>query len=279
MNPPTSEEISRSHSDIDHPTRSVPHHWIMGIRFHTLPMPEVVSLLKSAIEHKKPIQVSFANAQTVAMCWRDKTLRDVINRSTLTFPDGMSIVWGGRMLGLSIRHRIAGPDAMAELCRQAAHDGHRIFLLGTSVETLSALRRALERKFPGIQIVGTFSPPMAVRFTPEQTNAMLAAVNSSKPDILFVGLSFPKQERWIEENLQRIQAPVSLGVGAAFDFLSDRIPRAPEWLQKRGLEWLHRLSCEPRRLWRRYLWGNIIFLGLLAAERLRRRFGSSATKK
>ena len=113
---------------------------------------------------------------------------------------------------------------------------------------------------------------MSVRFSAADTEAMLAAIHAASPDILFVGLSFPKQERWIAENIGRINVPLSLGVGAAFDFLSGRIPRAPLWLQTRGLEWLHRLSCEPRRLWRRYLWGNLIFGGLLVAERIRRRF-------
>lgn len=250
---------------------AVPSYPLMGVRFHTLPMDEVISLFHRVISERKSAQVSFANAQTVAMCWRDRSLRDVINRSTYTFPDGMSIVWGGRMAGLPIRHRIAGPDAMEELCRQAVPNGHRIFLLGTSTQNLSALRQALERKCPGINIAGAYSPPMASRFSPEQTSAMLDAVNATDADILFVGLSFPKQERWIGENLHRIKAPLVLGVGAAFDFLSERIPRAPDWLQERGLEWLFRLWCEPRRLWRRYLWGNLIFLGLLAVVRIRRR--------
>lgn len=253
------------------PAAAVPSYSLLGIRFHSLLMDDVLALMARLIEERRPAQISFANAQTVAMCWRDRSLRDVINGSTYTFPDGMSVVWGGRMLGLDIRERIAGPDVMARLCGYAAEADYRVFLLGSSPDTLADLDGALGTRYPALRIAGTYSPPMAVRFSPEQTKDMLEAINAADPDILFVGLSFPKQERWIAENLHRINAPLVLGVGAAFDFLSDRIPRAPEWLQKRGLEWLFRLWCEPRRLWRRYLWGNLIFLGLLAAERCRRR--------
>ncbi len=256
-----------------------PSYDIMGIRFHTLYMPKAIEFMDSLIQARKPVQISFANAQTVAMGWRDHDIRNVLNRSTYTFPDGMSIVWGGRMLGRPIKERVDGPNATALLCDLAARKGYRVFLLGTSPENLHALKVALEARSPGLVISGIFSPPMTDRFTPEQTDAMLAAINASRSDILLVGISCPKQERWIAANLDRIQVPLNLGVGAAFDFLSGKIPRAPAWLQKRGFEWLFRLWCEPRRLWRRYLWGNLIFVTLLVYAYVHKRFTEPAVSR
>jgi N-acetylglucosaminyldiphosphoundecaprenol N-acetyl-beta-D-mannosaminyltransferase len=251
-------------------TQHAPSFDVLGIRFHTLLMADAAPFIDNLIRARKPVQISFANAQTVAMGWRDPEIQAALNRSHFTFPDGMSIVWGGRMLGIPIQERLAGPDVTAALCRLAALRGYGVFLLGTSDENLRALEAQLVAANPGLRILGMFSPPMCERFSREQSDEMVARVNASKADILLVGLSCPKQERWIAANIDRLEVPVSLGVGAAFDFLSGRIPRAPGWLQKRGLEWLFRLWCEPRRLWRRYLWGNLIFVSLLLAERARR---------
>ena len=193
----------------------------------------------------------------------------------------MSIVWGARVLRLKLPERVAGPDLMNALAGRAAEKGYRVFLLGTSDENLQQLKKKFCASWPGLNVVGIYSPPMSEKFTPDQTAAIIERVRAAKPDILFVGLSCPKQERWIAENLQQIQVPVSLGVGAAFDFLAGRIPRAPEWLRRRGLEWVHRLWCEPGRLWRRYLIGNSVFLYLLFRERIKfklakKRFSASS---
>ena len=252
---------------------------VLGVRFHSLTMDEALDLLEKRIELRKPAQITFANAQTVAMCWQDRTLRAVINRSDYTFPDGMSIVWGGRWLKKLVKCRLPGPDVTSELCRRAAARGYGVFLLGTSDENLAALKGALERKSPGLRIVGTYSPPMSESFSPEQSAAMVNAVNASRADVLLVGLSCPKQERWIGDNLSRLTSPVNMGVGAAFDFLSGRIPRAPEWFQDHGFEWVYRLWCEPRRLWKRYLWGNLVFLTLLSLRRLRLMIGLASENK
>jgi N-acetylglucosaminyldiphosphoundecaprenol N-acetyl-beta-D-mannosaminyltransferase len=262
----------------DNSTLAVPSIVLFGVRFHLLRMEDVLALFQQVIRSRKPVQVSFANAQTVAMCWRDPSLRAVVNGSHYTFADGMSIVWGARMLGTRIPGRIAGPDATASLCRLAAERNQRIFLLGSSIETLTALKRSLEENHPGIVIAGMFSPAMTVKFSADQSDEMIRVIRQANADILLVGLSFPKQERWISENIDRLDVPLCLGVGAAFDFLSSRIPRAPEWIQKRGFEWLFRLWCEPRRLWRRYLWGNLIFLGLLLSERLKKKFSEASIR-
>jgi N-acetylglucosaminyldiphosphoundecaprenol N-acetyl-beta-D-mannosaminyltransferase len=225
--------------------------------------------MEKLIEEKSPRQINFSNAQTVALCHRNRELAGIINGADLNMADGMSIVWGARFLGLKMPERVAGPDVMRALCQRAAAKGHRIFLMGSSVANLEKLSRALEANAPGLHIAGTYSPPWCERFSEEETQIIISHLKASQPDILFVGVSCPKQERWIAENLNRLGVPLCLAVGAAFDFLSGRIPRAPEFMRKRGLEWLYRLWCEPRRLWKRYLLGNLIFFMLLLKERFR----------
>lgn len=249
---------------------AIPEIKIFGLRFNPVSLEDAVAALGRAVENRERTQVNFANAQTVALARRDGFITDLLNRSRFTFPDGMSIVWGGRMLGHRIPERVAGPDLMAALCQRAATRGWKIFLLGSCPENLERLASQLMAASPTLQIVGKMSPPVREQFNAQESMDMVSAVNASGADILFVGISCPKQERWIDAHLAELKTPLNLGVGAAFDFLSGRIPRAPEWLQVRGLEWLYRLWCEPRRLWRRYLWGNLVFLSLLSAERIRR---------
>ncbi len=244
-------------------------HNVLGVEFHCVTMYQTLDQIEKYIAERKPRQVCFANAYTVSLCRANQVLRDSLNRFDLIVADGMSIVWGARILGIQFPERVPGPDLMLKLCERAAEKAYRIFLMGTSDENLLQLNAALVKKFPNLQITGMHSPPVRDRFTEEDTKIMLAKIDASEPDILFVGISCPKQELWIAENLYRLPAPVSLGVGAAFDFLSGLIPRAPEWLRSRGFEWLYRLWREPRRLWRRYLLGNFVFVSLLVKERIK----------
>jgi N-acetylglucosaminyldiphosphoundecaprenol N-acetyl-beta-D-mannosaminyltransferase len=174
-------------------------------------------------------------------------------------------------LKLNIPERVAGPDLAEALCQRAEKRGYRLFFMGSSQENLDMLKKALLGRYPALNIVGMLSPSMCDRFSDEENQKIIAEVRHAAPDILFVGISTQKQEIWMSENLQKLNVPASLGVGAAFDFLSGRVPRAPEWLQKNGLEWMYRLFCEPKRLWKRYLLGNALFLYLLIKESLRRR--------
>jgi N-acetylglucosaminyldiphosphoundecaprenol N-acetyl-beta-D-mannosaminyltransferase len=198
----------------------------------------------------------------------------LINGSDLTLADGMSIVWGGRWVGANLPERIAGPDLTESLCAKAETTGYKIFLMGSSEQNLAALQSVLLARWPKLQISGTYSPAMCERFDESETLRILDRIAQTQTDILLVGMSAPKQEIWIAENRHRLNVPVTIGIGAAFDFLSGRIPRAPKHLQQMGLEWLYRLWCEPRRLWRRYLLGNAVFLSLLAKQRFRQRYES-----
>ena len=154
---------------------------------------------------------------------------------------------------------------MENLCARAA-DGIPRFPMGSSMDNLNQLKDVLLKRWPSLSIVGVHSPSVCDRFDEVETLKILNEIHATTPDILFVGVSMPKQEIWIAENLHRLNVPVNIGVGVAFDFLSGRIPRAPQFMQSAGLEWLYRLSCEPRRLWRRYVLGNIVFISMLIEE-------------
>lgn len=241
---------------------------VLGVRFHSLAMHEAVRTIETFIQERRARHICLSNAYTLSVSQYDHEFKTTLNHADLVLPDGMSIVWGSRWIGVRLPQRVAGPDLAKNLCELASQKGYSIYLMGSSEENLQQLKSVLIKRWPALKIVGHHSPSMCDRISEAENKAILERIHEAHPDILFVGMSAPKQEKWIAENLSRLEVPVSIGVGAAFDFLSGRIPRAPGVLQRSGLEWLHRLACEPRRLWRRYLLGNAIFLSLLLTERL-----------
>jgi N-acetylglucosaminyldiphosphoundecaprenol N-acetyl-beta-D-mannosaminyltransferase len=255
-------------------TGTLPEVSVLGVRFHCLTMSKIIEILNRFITEGKPRQVCLSNAYTVTLSQKDRGLRNLLNRADLVLPDGMSIVWGSRWIGKHIPQRIAGPDLMEALCDEAARKNYSIFLMGSSPENLNALKEVLLKRWPRLPIAGLYSPPMCEQLSENENQRIFSEIERTRPQILFVSMSCPKQEKWIAENLEHLHMPLAIGVGAAFDFMSGRIPRAPLWLQRTGFEWLHRLSCEPRRLWKRYLLGNFVFLSLLLKESLVKRLFS-----
>jgi len=265
---PSISTVSALPAAVTEKTSTLPVISLLGVTFHALSMNDTMDVLETFIREQRPRQVCLSNAYTVALCQKDLELKSVLNKADLVLADGMSIIWGGRWIGAQVPERIAGPDLMYEFSLLAATKGYRIYLMGSTEATLQKLKEQLLTLCPGIQIAGTYSPAMCEKLSEKENLNILEAIRSANAHILFVGMSCPKQEIWISENLHRLPVPVSLGVGAAFDFLSGNVPRAPDWLRKNGLEWLYRLYCEPRRLWRRYLLGNAVFLAALAKASL-----------
>jgi len=250
-------------------TTAIPAATLLGIRFHCVTMVQVYERICEFLRTKIPHQVCLSNAYTVSVCWKDAELRASLDQADLVLADGMSIVWGGRLIGVNIPCRIAGPDLAEYICEQAARAGHRIFFLGSTPENLAQLNREVLRRWPNLQIAGLYSPPMCDKLSAEDNAIVFNILEAAKPDILFVGMSMPKQEKWIASNRTHLKVPVAIGIGAAFDFLSGRVKRAPKAFQMAGMEWLYRLWCEPRRLWKRYFLGNFIFLSHLGVAWLR----------
>jgi N-acetylglucosaminyldiphosphoundecaprenol N-acetyl-beta-D-mannosaminyltransferase len=196
----------------------------------------------------------------------DPSFRAVMNQADLVTPDGVPLVWGLRLLGVEGATRVYGPDLVPRVCRVARDEGIAVGFYGGTPESLSGIVAALSGRFPGLQVSYRSSPPFRP-LRPEEDERVCDEIRRSGVRILFVGLGAPKQERWMAEHRGRVPA-VMIGVGAAFDFLAGHKKQAPRWMQDAGLEWAFRLSQEPRRLWKRYLYGNPRFVSLFAAQLL-----------
>jgi N-acetylglucosaminyldiphosphoundecaprenol N-acetyl-beta-D-mannosaminyltransferase len=191
--------------------------------------------------------------------------------ATLAVPDGVPLVWALRALGHPRATRVYGPDLMARFCARAARSGTPMYLYGgRTPEALELLETRLRERFPGLRIVGGFSPPFRDP-TPEEEEDTIAAIDASGAAVVWVGTGQPKQEKWMLRMRPRLAAPLLVGVGAAFDFHAGLVSQAPGWMQRNGLEWLYRLSREPKRLWRRYARYNPLFMVGFARQYLRHR--------
>ena len=196
---------------------------------------------------------------------RDPGFRAILNGASRITPDGMPLVWLGKLLGMTTMGRVYGPTLMKEVCRRTAGLPVRHFFYGGARGVPEELAWRLEAEFPGLQVAGTLSPPYRA-LTEDELSEIVFRINWSGADIVWVGLSTPKQERWIAAARDRLCARVVLSVGAAFDFHAGRVRQAPHWIQNAGLEWLFRLSQEPLRLWRRYAYNNPLFVWLALAQ-------------
>jgi N-acetylglucosaminyldiphosphoundecaprenol N-acetyl-beta-D-mannosaminyltransferase len=231
-------------------------------------MDETVAMVKSLIQSGRSHgnYLCVANVHSIMSSRRSDGLRAALNSSFLTVPDGMPLVWAGRFLGHPMRERVAGPDLMLDLIRISEHEGFTHFFYGSSKEVLTVLEKKLRERFPGIKIVGSLAPPFR-SLTLKEDQEMVEAINAAAPNILWVGLGAPKQELWMAEHHGRLNVPVMIGVGAAFDFHAGSKRRAPLWMQKSGLEWAWRLSQEPGRLWRRYLIDDLPFFWYILKQK------------
>jgi N-acetylglucosaminyldiphosphoundecaprenol N-acetyl-beta-D-mannosaminyltransferase len=208
--------------------------------------------------NKESRYVCICNVHSIVTAKRYSELARIINSADMATPDGMPLVWYLRHNGFPAQQRINGPDLMFKYCQLAASRGVPIFLYGGTERTLSTLVRVLNEKFPRLNIAGYNSPPFR-NLTEKEEITVIDSINQSGAKVVFVGLGCPKQEQWMAQHKGKIKA-VMIGVGAAFDYHAGIIKRAPLWMQRSGLEWLYRLCSEPRRLWRRYLVTNSLFL-------------------
>ena len=201
--------------------------------------------------------VCFSNVHSIVTSRNDKHLRNITNQSFISMPDGKPVAAFATWCGIEGVSQVAGPDFMLVFLEK--NRSARNYFYGSTEETLSLLLQRLKQSIPGLNIVGSYSPPFGVISDEEQEN-IIAGIQKLKPDYIWVGLGAPKQEYWMAKYWDRLRPAILLGVGAAFDFHAGTKPRAPIWLRRAGLEWLHRLMNEPKRLWHRYLYTNSIFL-------------------
>jgi N-acetylglucosaminyldiphosphoundecaprenol N-acetyl-beta-D-mannosaminyltransferase len=230
--------------------------------------------IESTIAEGERGYVCVCNVHTVMASAEDPELREAIFASAVNVPDGQPLVWAMNALGHSIDERVYGPELMARACARSAENGTRFYLYGGRNQgALVQLALNLRQRYPGVKIVGGYSPPHRP-LTERERDAVVQEINSSRADVVWIGIGVPKQEKWMAKMRPLLEAPVLIGVGAAFDLHAGLVPQAPVWIQGSGLEWAYRLVHEPRRLWRRYSRYNPRFVGAFARQLLRHRRSS-----
>lgn len=240
---------------------------VMGVRVSAVNLASATRLIQDAIEAGRKEYVCVRDAHGIVQSQADAALRLIHNRAFLVTPDGMPMVWALWQAGHGTSDRVYGPDLMLSVFETGIPKGARHFLYGATDETLARLSSQLLRKFPQAQIVGAYAPPFRP-LTEDEEAAIADTINRSGADVVWVGLSTPKQEFWMARMRCRLEAPMLVGVGAAFDFHAGLKRQAPRIVQRSGFEWTFRLMCEPRRLWRRYAVVIPSFILLWTLQRL-----------
>ncbi len=240
---------------------------ILGVGVSAVNMQTTLDIIDGWIARRESHYVCVTGVHGVMESQRDETLRQIHNVAGLVTPDGMPLVWLSHLKGFRYVSRVYGPDLMLALCERSIERDYRHFFYGGAEGVPERLATSLQRRFPGLLVAGTYSPPFRPLATEEDAQ-VVQMINEANPDVVWVGLSTPKQEQWMATHTGRLIAPVLIGVGAAFDFLSGRKRQSPRWMQRSGLEWLFRLFTEPHRLWRRYLVNNPLFVTLVLLQAL-----------
>jgi N-acetylglucosaminyldiphosphoundecaprenol N-acetyl-beta-D-mannosaminyltransferase len=240
---------------------------ILGVDVSAINLPQALDTIERWIQQLEQDYVCVAGVHGVMESQRDEKLKRIHNQAGLVTPSGMPLVWLSHLKGFPWVERVYGPDLMLAICQKSLTKRYRHYFYGGDQGVPEKLIIRLTQQFPELQVAGFWSPPFRP-LTREEDAEIIKRINATEPDIIWVGLSTPKQEYWMYEHLSRVTAPVIIGVGAAFDFNAGIKQQAPLWMQRNGLEWMFRLINEPRRLWRRYLINNPLFLWMVLFQAL-----------
>lgn len=244
---------------------------ILGIPIAMTDYEQAMDVMDGMVARRERGYVCAVAVHAVTVAYRDPEMMRALRGATLTVPDGMPVVWAANTLGENLPQRVYGPELMRRYSQRCAAQGHRVWLYGGRDQGhLVQLALRLRQRHEGIKIVGGYAPPFR-ELTAEEEDAVVEQINRSKPDVLWVGIGVPKQEKWMARMRERLDVPVMCAVGAAFDFHAGRISQAPSWMQDRGLEWTYRIAQEPRRLLPRYLYYNPRFMLAFARQMARER--------
>ncbi len=242
---------------------------ILGVPMAMTDYAGAIEVMDDMVDRREPGWVCAAAVHSVMVAQDDPLMREALTDSVITVPDGMPVVWAANLLGEDLPNRVYGPELMQRYCARSAERGLRVWLYGGRDQgALLQLALGLRRTHPGIKIVGGYSPPFRPLNDDEDAD-IASQINRDRPDVIWVGIGVPKQEKWMVRMRPRLEAPVMCAVGAAFDFHAGRVSQAPRWMQERGLEWTYRIAQEPRRLLPRYLYTNPRFMLGVARQYLR----------
>lgn len=231
---------------------------IMGVDIAAINMEWLLSFISKNMDNLKGDYICVSNVHTTVLSYEDEKYRAVQNGGILAIPDGGPLSTVGRKRGYRGMSRTTGPSLMTEIFRMSVEKGWKHYFYGSTYETLNKMKKTLEKNYPGLQIVGMFSPPFRP-MSEEEDREIIEEINLNSPDFVWIGLGAPKQENWMAKHQWKING-LMLGVGAGFDYYAGNIKRAPEWMQKRNMEWFYRLIQDPRRLFTRYLKTNSKFI-------------------
>ncbi len=240
---------------------------IWGVPLAQLTCEQALDEIDRLIQRGKPAFFITANLNYVMLSNRDKRLRAVNEAAAFLVADGMPLVWYSRLAGETLPERIAGADLIYLLCQQAAERGYRVYLLGGGEGVAEQAAGVLQSRHPSLQIVGT-EAPMLDEMSPDEHDALVARIRRARPDLLLAAFGQPKGEIWLAENCQAMGVPACVQLGASFDFVAGRTPRAPRWIQRIGAEWLHRIWCEPGRMVPRYSRNAVFLITAIARDLL-----------
>lgn len=238
---------------------------VLGVGISALNLQSALAEIAAAISTRRKGYICVTGVHGVMEAQSNELFRNILNNAFLCTPDGMPMVWMGKINGQREMSRVYGPDLMLDICAWSEKNPCRHFFFGGAPGVADSLAEKLKMRFPKMQIVGTFVPPFRP-LNPAEENELREKIRAAQPDIVWVGLSTPKQEKFMAEYLPKLDTTLMVGVGAAFDFLSGRVKQAPRWMQRSGLEWFYRLCSEPRRLAGRYLKNNPIFVAKIAMQ-------------
>jgi N-acetylglucosaminyldiphosphoundecaprenol N-acetyl-beta-D-mannosaminyltransferase len=248
---------------------------VLGVPITPYTTEQVLERIDGFVAARRPSFFVTANLNYAMLCASDPKLREVNERAAFVVADGSPLLWWARLIGRPLPERVTGSDLIDPICERAARRGYRVYLFGAGPGVADEAAAELVRRHPGLEVVGTDSPPFGPP-TDEEHEAQMARIRAAAPDIVFVSFSQPKGDLWIAEHLDVLGVPLMVQVGASFDFVAGRVTRAPRWMQRLGFEWLYRMLREPRRLGGRYL-RNAWFLGraLLTGQFVKERAGRS----
>src|ERR1700733_10692148 len=232
---------------------NTPRRYVAGVPFDFVAPDDVLEMIQQWRRDGRREFIAVNNPNAVICCRRDREMMRATTSAALALPDGVGVVLAALMLGYYRQHRVTGPALMLHICDRGRKYGLRHYFYGSTPSVAARLTQQMCWRYPGMKIAGVYSPPFSPN--PQDDDALIERINDTEPDIVWVGLGCPKQEKWMLANVGRIDAPAMIGVGAAFDFHSGIIKWAPWWIRKAGMEWLFRLMMEPKRMWRRNLRG------------------------
>ena len=239
---------------------------LFDLKFVSVNFDKFIQIIADLVPAKKKVTIFPVSVDVLIKSKRNAEFFFTLKNASFLLPDGMPMIWASKLIGKKLKAKISGSDLFPSLCKMAAENNYRVFFLGAKPGVAQKANEIIKRQYPQLNVAGVYSPPFGYERVEEENLKIVKMIIEKKPDILFVGLGAPKQEKWIWRYKDEINVPVSIAVGASFDFVAGNVRRAPKWMQQIGLEWFFRLCQEPRRLWKRYFVGNIIFIWMVLKE-------------